>query len=242
MRNQHQASFSLMELLIVIAIVALVAAAAFALLNPKRQIEKAWNSKRKNELNLLKKVLEEWYNDKNCYPDGQKICYDWDPSITDTQGNPYCHICGTEASNPADLSSYLPRAPCDPEHPNKEYLYSYENSSCPKWYRVYTKLSAPDRFTVDDQDSIDVGCRYYGCGIYLGSTTGSYGYSYGVSSPNVDLERATTYRYCSDGCDVCGQGNDPFACTDFEPNLLCNGKLDIYPTLELCDTNCPCRH
>jgi four helix bundle suffix protein len=126
-------SFTLMEILIFIALIALLATALLVLLNPKKQIEKAWDGKRKKELNTLQKVFEDWYNDKNCYPKPQEICYQ---VISETEG----YICGNENSSP-NFSPYLNKIPCDPQHPSRKYLYQVDNSQCPSGYKIYALLS-----------------------------------------------------------------------------------------------------
>lgn len=168
---------TIMEILIVFTIVAVVAIAAMALLNPKRQIEKAWDGQRKNDLANLKKYLEDWYNDKNCYPTPDQICYGIAPT------NP-CPICGREKT-PAVFADYLSSLPCDPQHSIQNYLYQAENTSCPGWYRIYTRL------TIETDTAIEEAhCQGDSCGPSTPYNGQTYGYSWGVSSPNIDLERA----------------------------------------------------
>ncbi len=166
---KKQRSFTLVELMMVVVIVAVVLTIVFVLLNPKKQVEKSWDGKRKNDLNTLRKVFEDFYNDKGCYPKPEEVCYGINP------GNP-CQICGTRSDSPS-FSPYLNPLPCDPQSPRKEYLYQVDNISCPQWYRVYSKLSREDDSAVSE-----VGCQN-GCG-----PAPEYAYSYGVSSPNIDLE------------------------------------------------------
>ena len=49
--------FTLLEVLIVIALIVILAFAFLTLFNPKFQIEKGWDGKRKKELNTLQKVF-----------------------------------------------------------------------------------------------------------------------------------------------------------------------------------------
>lgn len=188
-------SFTLMELLIVISLIALLAVAAIVLLNPKKQLEKAWDGQRKQELSTLKKVFEDFYNDKNCYPQPDEVCYE---NTTSTA----CPICGRHQNSP-HLSPYLANLPCDPQHSSKKYLYQVDNTSCPTWYRIYTKLS-----NTNDPVIIEVGCRY-GCGVAPDFT-----YNYGVGSPNIGLEAnnnlcsLATPLYVNPGCNICGGQDD----------------------------------
>jgi len=163
--KRKQKSFTLLEIMVVLAIIVIVAVAFFVLINPKKQIERSWDGKRKAELSSIAKALEDFYNDKSCYPKPNEICYkDKDQLI--------CPICGTEADSPS-FSPYLSQLPCDPGH--LDYLYEIDDIGCPTLFRIYTKLS-------DSNDSIvaESGCGE-GCGPALA-------YSYGVASPNTTLE------------------------------------------------------
>lgn len=166
--------FTLMEILIVVAIVMILAVVTLFILNPRKQIDKTSDTKRKAELSSLKKVLEDWYNDKNCYPIDTQICYDhFDSERT-------CHVCGTNSDSPS-FNPYLSKLPCDPRSPTKDYLYQVDNVSCPTWFRVYTNLSYEE-----DPDINMAGCTS-GCG-----SAPTYSYNYGVTSPNISLEKPPT--------------------------------------------------
>lgn len=67
-------AFTLMELLIIIALIAIIATVVLILLNPWQQIAKAQDSRRKNDLATFRKVLEDYYNDKGCYPKPNEVC------------------------------------------------------------------------------------------------------------------------------------------------------------------------
>lgn len=161
--------FTLMELLIVVSLLVILATALLVSLNPWGQINKGHDSKRKSEMSSINKVLEDWYNDKNCYPRPSEICYN--PTVGTT-----CNICGNQSTSPS-FSPYLPSLPCDPRQPLKKYLYQVDNNSCPSWYRIYTTLS-----NQSDPVIASVGCSD-GCG-----PSPDFSYNYGVSSPNIGLE------------------------------------------------------
>ncbi|MGB9883318.1 MAG: hypothetical protein ACPLRN_02270 [Microgenomates group bacterium] len=207
-----------MELLIIIGLIALIAIIALIALRPKTQIDKGQDAKRKTELSQLQKVLEDWYNDKNCYPKPQQICYD-SPDTNNT-----CHICGNQSTSPS-FSPYLSHLPCDPAHPTKQYLYQVDNLNCPSWYRIYTILS-------NRSDNIikEVGCEA-GCG-----PSPNYIYNYGVASPNIDLEKnnilcnnyASLYTFSNNICNICGNYQQ---CQRSFPN-------NIYYIDPRCQTSC----
>jgi len=229
-------AFSLMELLIVIAMIVLVALVAILLLNPKKQIDKAQANRRKKDLSTLKNILEDWYNDKQCYPKPNEICYNSAVLLSD--GTYTCNICGREDGSP-NFTPYLSSLPCDPQHPSKKYLYQVNSLDCPTWYRVYTKLIDTYVYEELDQATIEVGCQFSGCG-----PSPDYGYSYGISSPNIDLERPTDYLYCNNpnGCNTCLSGNppDPLGCLNYDISQFCDGKKTLYPTVDLCLAECNC--
>lgn len=164
--------FTLTELLIVIGLVSIISIIALLAINPKKSIEKNQNTQRKAELSTLGKTLENWYNDKNCYPKPSEICYDA-PNANNT-----CHICGNHQRSPI-FSPYLSRLPCDPQSSTKDYLYQVDSLSCPHWFRIYSNISGS---LGNDQDVITSGCSA-GCG-----PPPKYNYQYGISSPNIDLE------------------------------------------------------
>src|SRR5574340_1311498 len=143
-------AFTLLELTIVIALIAILAVILILLLNPWQQIGRGNDAKRKHDLDVLKKVLEDYYNDKGCYPLAAQLCYDIPPGPTEvrkgigagaTLYSYTCHICNTDDPNRPNFSPYLSPLPCDPEHPQKEYLYEVDptNGSCPRWYNIDDK-------------------------------------------------------------------------------------------------------
>lgn len=227
-------SFTLMEILIVVGMIAILGAAAIALINPWAQIGKAWDAKRKRDLDTLKKVLEDYYNDKQCYPTTDKICYDskideWKGSLAHpTYISSYCHVCGREQLSPS-FKPYLEILPCDPQHSSKKYLYrvQYTTNNCPSWYQLYSDFSINE-----DLDSIALGCPLGGCGIpaYTGFTS-PYGYDYGVSSNNISINPSTKY-HCDNGSSC--QGCETYEkCKDPVQSPNCYDK-PIYGTCQQC--------
>lgn len=166
-------SFTLMEILIVISLIILIAIIGLMTLNPKKQIEKSQDAKRKTELAQLQKTLEDWYNDKNCYPKPSQICYDSPVGNT-------CHICGTNPNSP-DFSPYLKELPCDPQHPVKKYLYQVDDLDCPKNYWIYAKFS-----NEDDPLIAQSNCSS-GCG-----PENDCNYNIGFTSPNASVNICQT--------------------------------------------------
>jgi prepilin-type N-terminal cleavage/methylation domain-containing protein len=167
-------AFTLLEILIVVSLLVMLAVGLILVFNPKTQIDKANDGKRKAELTSLNKSLEDWYNDHNCYPKPDEICYNA------VSGETTCNICGNEAASP-DFSPYLSTLPCDPTQPTKKYVYIVDDEICPSTYWIYLKLA-----NESDPLITQLGCQN-GCGPY-----GDCNYNYGVASPNESVE------YCTD--------------------------------------------
>lgn len=171
---QQRDGFTLLELIIVMGIIALIILSYPLTFNLKTQVGRSQDTRRKTDLDGLKRILEEYYNDNGHYPPPAEICYN------DT-GNTTCDICGKQ-DTPAAMQGYMEQLPCDPEFASKSYLYHVDNAASPLWYRVYAKFSNRTDAAVQEQGCVN-GC---GVGPY-------YDYSYGISSPNIDIERNTIY-------------------------------------------------
>ncbi len=195
--------FTFIELLVIIALTAVLVVVFIRFIDPITQLRKGWDGKRKTELSTMQKVFEDWYNDKNRFPTAAEICFNAASTPrTDDFGKTACscEVCGKNAASPPS-SPYLPSFPCDPQSTTREYLYDYDCSgSNPAFYRMYTKLSIET-----DPAITELGCQY-GCG-----PAPDYAYNYGISS-GVDLERdikdcslyALVYRKDIDGfCNIC---------------------------------------
>jgi len=208
--KKSKAGFTLQEILVVIALVALLITGVLALVDPMTQFKKARDSKRKSDLNKLRTILEDFYNDHGCYPLPTEICYD-----AATDDDIPCHICGEEADPLPNFS-----LPCNSSHPEEDYLYDVQDVSCPQWYRIYTSLQWEN-----DEDIIEVGCGFDGCG-----PAPDYGYNYGVTNPGSSLER-NLYLYCYDPADTCGICGSAEICQDSLDRGSC---LSIYTSQENC--------
>ena len=153
---------TMIELLIVTTIIALfILVAIFAY---QLQLAKGRDARRKADLDKLQNVLEDYLNDKICYPEPEEI-------VT-AEG----YICGKP------FAPYLSSLPCDPiNNIYYNYFYSYDSTkTCKGWYKIYTKLE-----NTKDPIIAKVGCGGSdecpsgGCGP-------SCNYNYWVSSPNMN--------------------------------------------------------
>lgn len=134
-RISSESGFTLGEIMLVMGLVTIMAIIVLSGLS--RQIMKSNDTKRKNDLVKLRRVFEEFYNDKECYPDKTKVT-----------------TCRS-----GDLKPYIDTVPCD-THPVRPYLYVPNESNQCSGYVLCTKLQ-----NVSDPDITRIGCDpVAGCG------------------------------------------------------------------------------
>jgi len=126
LETQPNAGFTLVELVVSIAIFAVFVFAVTLSFNPKWQLDKARDSQRKQDLTQIRSALDSYYNDFNCYPASVPFGQEW------SSGNVI----------------YMKKVPQDPECPRTGYCYIYqteETVSCPQWNILYTHLVRPTK-------------------------------------------------------------------------------------------------
>ena len=140
--------FSLTELLVVVAIIAVMAILFYLMLS--NQQGRARDARRKADLERIKIVFEDYYNDNNCYP----------PEGT------------LDACYGDQLEPYLDKVPCDPFTKTPYVYVPFEGNVC-KGYRLLTNLE-------DNQDPAisEAGCNNV-CGCGYGADY-NYGVSTGI--------------------------------------------------------------
>lgn len=105
--------FTLIELLVTVAILAVLIVLGFGAFALQRQ--KGFDARRKSDLAKLKIALEDYYNDKRCYPTKALMSR-----------------CGL-----TDLRPYLDRVPCDPA---SKLPYGYVADAACTYYGIFTSL------------------------------------------------------------------------------------------------------
>lgn len=155
--NNKNNGFSLIELLVVMAILASLMIMAIMALSPQSLIGKANDSKRKDDLNKIRTAFEEYFNDKGSYPDYIKI------ETWNVKSN-----CGKELE---EMAPYLDKWPCDPT--GELYTILVDKN----WFKVVTNLE-----NKKDKDIPDGW--YSGDGNYK-SAFDKDEVNYGVSSLNI---------------------------------------------------------
>lgn len=145
----NQAGLTMIELLLALGIVSILLIAAYFLM--QTQMSRSRDARRKADLEKIKVVFEDYYNDNTCYPPADVLLN-----------------CNANTLNP-----YLDKVPCDPT--GEPYLYQPEADRC-AGYRIYARIEEPD-----DENVIDLGCDgANGCGIGAGFEAYNYGVSSGV--------------------------------------------------------------
>ncbi|OPZ89673.1 MAG: Bacterial type II secretion system protein G [Firmicutes bacterium ADurb.Bin419] len=172
--------FSLTELLVVMAIIAIMVAMFTGAINPLAQINKANDSRRKKDLNRIKIAFEDYYNDNNCYPTQDLI-----DELTNASN------CGDDEM----FSPWLRNWPCDPVS-KEPYRIVIEESTddCPDWFKIYANLE-----NRNDND-IPEGWYSEGNDILLSGGYSIDNVNYGTSSTNVSWFEDTFV--CSGPCVV----------------------------------------
>lgn len=71
--------FTLVELVIVIALLSILVVGTLSLINPSAELQKALDSKRKTDLSHVQKALELYYHDNGAYPNTLNLGSSWQP-------------------------------------------------------------------------------------------------------------------------------------------------------------------
>jgi prepilin-type N-terminal cleavage/methylation domain-containing protein len=131
--------FTLIEIIIVIAIIALLMVAAFFL--ARGQFVKGRDARRKADIHKIQEAVEEYEKDHDCYP------------------QPNLVVC-----NPGTgLVPYLSKVPCD-FATGDNYYYENDNATCAKWYRVFIFLD-----NQNDKSRLSLLAPYSKYNFYLAS-------------------------------------------------------------------------
>jgi len=209
--------FSLAEILIVVTIIAILAILGWMAF--QRQIARGYDSKRKTDLDKLRIAFDNYYNDKDCYPQ-------------EAQWNAY--NCG-DGSGGQFLAPYLDgqSIPCDPVT-NDRYLYitiprAVEDPPGAKCsgYRLFAALQ--DRSDIDipgsgcDPDP-NKGCGYepykYNYGISMGGVIANPDFDFTAPTPTSTPPTAPGDNFClPDGTNTCNtmaglETSDGTSCSD----------------------------
>lgn len=166
--NRKSSGFTLVELLLVMALIGVLVTALIILINPVAQFQRGRDSQRKNDLTQLQRALEQYYNDFNSYPvsSGDPSYYILDSS----------HTWGT---------SWTPYMDFIPKDPISTQTYRYISTS--QTYMIYAHLERGVQdaqvCNPDGNPATDDKCTGVPVGIMCGGVSDVC--DYGVSSSNV---------------------------------------------------------
>lgn len=208
--------FSLTELLIVMAIIAIMVAMFTGTINPIAQISKANDSRRKKDLGRIKIAFEDYYNDNNCYPTQDLIV-----QLTNASN------CG----NDEVFSPWLKDWPCDPVSKEPYMIVVEDDSQCPDWFKIYANL--------ENRNDSDIPEGWYSLGEFY-----RFGYglltindaNYGGSSSNVTWYEPQLSLACElNSCTVRKAGEGPDSCQAAGSCLSLDGDM-CYKSLSCLDS------
>lgn len=207
--------FSLVELIIVLAILAFMIVMAIGIINSAGITDKARDARRKKDLRDIKIAFEEYFNDK-----GQFINPELLAKMTDKEN------CGKKIEDFPNLKSW----PCDPR--GKPYFVFVEPGNR---FRVITNL--------ENKKDKDIPDGWYSKGDsyrLLGLTINDV--NYGVSSSNILWyeDGSVDYSMCDKGvCMAFIDGNcKHISGSCIGPNCFYWPKSGSGPTCSSCQTGC----
>lgn len=136
---------TLVEILLVMAVVLILVAVAIGVLNPTALVRRSHDVQRKKDLDRIKIAFEEFYNDRGCFPSINEYLY----KLNDPKN------CETDVFEP-----WLMEWPCDPETRQPYVIFistvmgSHDPSNCPHSFKILTKLSNPKDPQAFDQGKL----------------------------------------------------------------------------------------
>lgn len=155
-RKKSQQGVTLMEFMVVLLFLSIMITGV-VLNNVKKSAQKSRDLQRKNDLQKIVKILEEYYNDHGRYPEYDRMTGFMDHTAWGAPFPPY--------------TSKLPKDPLGDSH---QRYYYHSDESYPHWYALYAQLE-----NTGDPEIAALGCQE-GCGV-------SWMYNYAVLSSNVHL-------------------------------------------------------
>lgn len=163
--NKYIRGFTLIEMIVVTAIVSLFAVGIVAVINPAQQVLKANDARRKSDLNTLQRGLEAYYHDFGSYPPASsyKIAPQGVPLAWGVAWSPYMNTL--------------------PKDPNGSRSYIYYVSADGQSYIVYASL---EKATTDPQScNAGAACTSLSSRSIASSACGGT-CNYGVASSDIN--------------------------------------------------------
>lgn len=123
---RYQKGFTLIEISVVMAIIAIMVVILIGLLNPILLYERAIDDRRKKDLNYIRLAFEDYYTDKACYPSSTLVT-----TVLMDKAN-----CGKTISQ----IDYAKQWPCDPIS-KEPYKIAVDSTGCSHKFKVFTRLA-----------------------------------------------------------------------------------------------------
>ncbi len=160
--------FTLIELIVVIAVVGLLAVGVMTVINPVDQVQKSRDARRKADLSSIAKALELFYQDNGYFPDSMNgFIYDDVTSQTIEWGSD-------------GFKPYMQQVPKDM---NSSKKYSYHSTGESYWIFASLDRGGKDNQACNAPD--DSPCSR---AVVVGAQCGEGSLcNYGISSPNVSV-------------------------------------------------------
>ena len=124
--------FTFMELIVVVGVLTILILLALLVINPKASINKAYDARRKEDLENLSLAFENYYSDYSCYPTQEQI-----------------NNCDSN-----ELDPYIKEIPCDPSTSTPYELVAVP-AVCPQNFIAYTKLKYTQPTGIELPEGID---------------------------------------------------------------------------------------
>ena len=151
--------FTLVELLIVMAIMGLLIAVVIGTLNPVALVNRAKDSRRKNDLNKIKVAFESYHTDKGVYPTAVEV------GVWNISNN-----CDNEV---VQMKSYLKTLPCDYQKKPYEIIVINPKTT----FKIITNL--------ENKKDVDIPINWYLDSAPYNYRDRKNQINYGVSSSNI---------------------------------------------------------
>ncbi len=163
--------FTLIEILIAIAVLGVIVGMVVFLVDPLKQIGKANDVKRESDFKQLSSALDTYYNDHAAYPS----------ALDDVLNDP-------------ENGNYIQVVPQDPVNdPGKQYLYLTDGTANSQWFVLFAQMDSkpPDKVLcpLEKLDELCLPADYVGSGYNYCAYGGDVDCNYVLGQNLADLKK-----------------------------------------------------